>query len=124
MTEYDYARFAQQPAFDFAGHNLANAAQLNLSTGALLANKPTIRKLRPFGHDNQCELLAVFFAVENLVANIIEVPRDFRNQDDIAATGDAGVQRDPAGVATHYFQHKYAFMAGCCGVESIERVGS
>ena len=63
------------------------------------------------------------FAGEDLVADLLVGPRNFGDQDHVAAAGDPRVQRDPAGVTSHHFQHHHAFVAGGGGVKTIEGVG-
>ncbi len=58
----------------------------------------------------------------NGVGDLVEIERDFRNQNDIGAAGDSAVQRDPAGMASHHFHHHDAFVTGRRGVQAIERV--
>ena len=67
--------------------------------------------------------LPCVLALENLVADVLERPGNLGNQNHVAAAGDARVQRDPAGVAAHHFQHHDPLVAGGRGVQPIEGVG-
>ena len=65
----------------------------------------------------------MLLAVENLVADVLEGPGDFGNQNHVGAAGDARVQGDPAGVTAHDFEDQDPLVAGGRGVEAVERVG-
>ena len=67
--------------------------------------------------------LPCVLALENLVADAFEGPGNLGNQNHVAAAGDAGVQRDPAGVSAHHFQHEHPLVAGGRRVQAIEGVG-
>src|SRR4051794_15308103 len=54
--------------------------------------------------------------------DFVEIEWNFRNQDNIGSARDAAVQRDPAGVATHYFDHHDSPVTRRSGVDPIERV--
>ncbi len=49
--------------------------------------------------------------------------RNFGNQNHIRAAGHAGVNRNPAGVTAHDFEHHHAVVAFGGGVQAVERVG-
>ncbi len=48
---------------------------------------------------------------------------NFRQQDHVGAAGDAGLQRDPTGVAPHHFDDHDALVRFRGGVQAIDRVG-
>ena len=52
-----------------------------------------------------------------------DVERDLGNQDRVGAAGDAGVQRDPAGVAAHHFDDHDALVRFGRRVQPIDGVG-
>jgi len=58
-----------------------------------------------------------------LTADLIEVERPLGDQDHVGAAGNAGVQRDPAGVAAHHLDDEDAVMALRGGVQAIDRLG-
>ena len=51
------------------------------------------------------------------------VERELRDQDDVSPAGDPGVQRDPAGVTAHHFDHHDPVVRLGGGVQAIDRVG-
>ena len=48
---------------------------------------------------------------------------DFRNENDVRAAGDAGVEGDPSAVASHDFDHHDAVMRFGRGVNLVDGVG-
>src|SRR5690606_12545664 len=108
--------------FDLAGDNLPNAAELHLLPRGLGTDHSTLGQVSPLGNDDQRELLALALAMQDIVANVLEAPRNFGNQDDVATTRDARVQGDPAGVASHHFEHHDPLVARSGGVQAIEGV--
>ena len=56
-------------------------------------------------------------------ATMIQIERNLRNQNDVRAAGDAGVQRNPSGVAAHHFDHHDAMVRFGRGVQPIDGVG-
>ena len=65
----------------------------------------------------------LLLAGEDRLADVFERPGDLRNQNHVAAAGDARVEGDPAGVAAHHFQHHHPLVAGGGGVQAVEGVG-
>src|SRR5262249_52230039 len=115
MAEHDNASLAQQAPLDLGCDDRPDAAKLRLGPFASLANDAAFGKRSSLGDHNQSESLAMLFALENLVADVLEGPVDFRNQNHICAAGNSGVQSDPAGMTPHNFQHKDALVtrSGC-----------
>jgi len=64
---------------------------LGISSGELYASATTM----------MLEVLAAEFAGANGVTNSLKLKGDFGNEDDVGATGDSGVESDPASVAAH-----------------------
>jgi hypothetical protein len=86
---------------------------LGISSGELYA----------FGDDNDAEVLAAEFAGANGVTNSLDTEGDFGNEDDVGATGDSGVESDPASVAAHEFDEHDAVVAFGGGVETVDGLG-
>ncbi len=55
--------------------------------------------------------------------DLLQVVRDLRDQDDVGTAGHAGVQRDPAGVASHDLDDHDAAVRFGRGVQAIDRFG-
>ena len=101
---------------------MALPSRLPIGTGAAILFQLR-RSLHAFGdHDNR-EILADLFAFGNVAANVLDGERNFRNQNDVRAAGDAGFERDPAAVASHDLDHHHAMMRGGGGVNFVERIG-
>src|SRR6202050_5583665 len=81
------------------------------------------RKLHSFSHHYDGEMLASFLALSDIPADVLDGERDFRDQDDMSAAGNAGFESDPAAVAAHHFDHHHAMMRRRRGVNLVDGVG-
>ncbi len=79
--------------------------------------------LHAFGQGDDGELLAEDVALADVGADAFNGEGNFRNQDDVSAAGDSGVERDPAGVASHHFHDHDAVMRFGGGVDAVDGVG-
>src|SRR6185312_1605975 len=77
---------------------------------------------RTFSDHNNTPQIASRLTRFDHARDFVEIEWNFGNQNNIGAACDAAVQRDPAGVATHYFDHHDAPVTGRRGVHPIERV--
>ena len=73
-------------------------------------------------HDNR-EILANFFALRDVAANVLDGKKNFRNQNDVCATGNTCFKRDPAAISAHDFNHHHAMVGGRGGMDFIDGVG-
>src|SRR5512138_2316722 len=73
--------------------------------------------------DDERELFALAFALANLRAYAVVGERDFRDENDVRAAGDARVERNPTGITAHDLQDHHAIVALGRGVQPVERVG-
>src|SRR5207302_8803437 len=55
-------------------------------------------------------------------AHLVDVERPLGDEDDVGATGEAGVQRDPSGVSTHHFYDEHAVVGLGRGVQPVDRL--
>ena len=62
-------------------------------------------------------------ALADALGDLLEVERDLRDQDDVGAAGDAGVERNPAGVAAHHLDHHDAVVRLGGRVQPVDGVG-
>ena len=62
-------------------------------------------------------------ALDDGVADLLDVVGDLRDEDHVGAAGDAGFQRDPAGVAPHHLQDHDPVVALGGGVQLVQCVG-
>ena len=63
------------------------------------------------------------FAGGNIVADLLNGERNLGDKDDVRATGNAGLQRDPAGIASHDFDSHDPVMRFGGGVDFVDRIG-
>ena len=62
------------------------------------------------------------FALANRGRDLLGIVRNLRHQDHVGAAGDAGLQRDPPGVAAHHFDDHDALVRFRRRVQAIDRV--
>ena len=79
--------------------------------------------MHAFGHDDDREALAVSFAGRHIVADVLDRKRYFRNEDDVGAAGDSGLDRNPSRIAAHDLNSHDAVMGFGGGVNLVNRVG-
>ena len=78
------------------------ADQVSYRTDATILLE-TQGKFDPFRNHHDREALAIAFALAHEVADIFDGERNFWDQDDVSAPCDAGLEGDPASVASHDF---------------------
>ena len=104
-----------------AGANRAADQVANRAAAAVLFEAH--RKLDTFSYHHDGEALAVGLTLPNKLANVFDSEGNFRNEDDVSASGKAGFQSDPAGVAPHDFDHHDAVMGFGSGMDLVHRIG-
>ena len=62
-------------------------------------------RIGAFRDDDDAEARAPSIALQQALGHQGDVERDLGNENRVGAAGDAGVKRDPAGVAPHHFGH-------------------
>ena len=62
-------------------------------------------------------------ALPDRLGDGLDVVGDLGDQDDVGAAGDAGAERQPAGVVAHDLDHDDAVMAVRGAVQAVDRVG-
>ena len=80
-------------------------------------------RLGAFGDDDDAELRAERLALANRGRDLFGIVGNLRQQDHVGAAGDAGLQRDPAGVAAHHFDDHDALVRFRRRVQPIDRIG-
>src|SRR5271163_2766640 len=81
------------------------------------------RQLHALSHYHDGEVLAGFFALGDVTADVFDGERDLRDEDDVSAAGDSGLESDPAAVAAHHLNHHHTMVRLCGGVNLVESVG-
>ena len=77
-----------------------------------------------FGNDNEAEALAAKFTGTHRVTNGFEFEGEFGDQDDVRSPTNAGMKRDPSGVAAHDFDEHNAMMTFRGGVKTVDGLSS
>jgi len=81
-------------------------------------------QLDALGDHNDGKALAVAVAPFHVIADAPYGKGDLGDEDDVRASGNARVQRDPACIAAHDFDHHHAVMRFGGGVNLVDRVGA
>src|SRR5438477_369287 len=79
-----------------------------------------IGKLRAFRHNDKAVMATANFALSNGFADGLKRKGNFRDEDDVCSARDAGVQRNPACVASHDFNEHDAMVALRSSVEAVD----
>jgi len=74
-------------------------------------------------HNDDGEELAAFFALGNVAADGADGKRNFRDEDDVSAAGDARLERNPAAVTAHDLNHHHAMVRRRGSVNLVHGVG-
>src|SRR5579884_4412615 len=75
----------------------------------------------PLGDDHNRKATSLLVAGQDLLADQIGLERDLRDQDDMGSSRNPRVQRDPADIAPHHFDHDHPMMAFGGGMKLVER---
>ena len=125
MAEDDIARVFPGHVFELRGHLRADSAEpfhvpavRGLHERVAAANRP-----RALGDDDDAELGAECVALADGIGDAFEIERNLRNQDRVCPAGDAGVQGDPSGVASHHFDDDDALVGFGSRVQPVDRIG-
>ena len=81
------------------------------------------RQLDAFGDYHQAELPPRFLPPVNPSANIFNGEGNLGDQNHVSAPGNAGMKRDPSGIAAHHFDQHDAMMAFGGGVQAVNGIG-
>jgi len=112
----DAKLFAQHFAKDI-GDDVGDSTRTDRGNGLALGIHSG--ELDAFSDYDEAEVLAAEFASADGVANGFKTEGNFGNEDDVGATGDPGVESDPAGVTAHDFDEHDAMVAFGGGMETI-----
>src|SRR5207248_11641447 len=80
-------------------------------------------KLRAFRHNDKAVMATANFALSNGFADGLKRKGNFRDEDDVCSARGAGVQRNPACVASHDFNEHDAMVALRSSVEAVDGLG-
>ena len=79
--------------------------------------------LGAFGYHHNRVLMAAAITLANFGRHFVQVKADFRNQNRMGIAGNTGVQRNPAGITTHNFDHHDALVTLGRGVQAVKTFG-
>ncbi len=123
----DGARFdVRHLLLDFLGKTVGDAAEALFGAlgGALLfLHLGFLNGHRAFGDSDDGEGLAVLGALGERIAHLVQIVRDLRQEDDVCAACNAGIQRQPAGLVAHDLDDHDAAVAGGGGMNAVDDVG-
>src|SRR5690349_12029054 len=124
MSQHYCSCFKSGALFDFAGQQHANTAQTDVPKlirfAALDFDHLLSSKLCSFGDHYNAEIAASIMSPLDCVRYFIDIKRFLRNQNHIRAACYSAVDRDPAGVASHYFHHDHAIVCFSGGVDPVD----
>src|ERR1700674_497885 len=110
MAEHACTRFFSSAFGDLVRDHVADSAQSKFAAFDIAFNLLAIFWARALGNNHQGAEAAGRFASFYRIRDFVVIERDLRNQDDVRATGDTSVKRDPSGVAPHYFDNHHSFV--------------
>ena len=122
VAEHRAARLLAGPLLDLLGQQLADTAQPDVAerveplAADLASAVGRVRALRDH-HDRRVPGLE---PVLHVGADLLDAVRLLRDQDDVCAARQAGVQRDPAGAAPHHLDDQRAVVALGRGVQPVD----
>src|SRR5439155_5319294 len=122
MAENTAARFFSSAFCNLACDDFTDSAETKFAAFHVTLYLFAVFWSRAFSDHNNCSQIASRLARLDHAGHLVEIEWDFRNQNNVCSSGDAAVQRDPAGMATHYFDHHDSPVTGCRSMHPIERV--
>src|SRR5581483_8636327 len=105
---------------DFVRNNFSDSAEAKLAAFHIALYLLTVFWPRPFRNNNNTAEVTSRLTSLDHVRDLVEIERNFRNQNDIGAAGNASVQGNPSGVPAHYFHHHHPPVTCCRSVHAIE----
>ena len=126
MTRHNGARLNADHLLQLLGDAVGDAGKAGLlaERGALLLlHGGFLYAHRALSHGDDGEGLAVFGAAAHSVSHNVDVIRNFRQEDDVRAAGDAGIQRQPARLVAHELDDHAAAMARGGRMDAVDHLG-
>src|SRR5260370_9889285 len=122
MPQHATARLLSSALRNLARDNVADSSKSKFAVLGLAFYLLTIFGSSAFCYNNERAEITGSVTRFDRSRDSVVIERDFRNQNNIGASCDSAVQRDPASMAPHYFDNHHAFMADGGGVQSAARV--
>src|SRR6267378_2097906 len=105
MAENTAARFLSSAFWNLAGHDFTDSAETKFAAFHITLYLFAVFWSRAFSDHNNCSQIASRLARLDHAGDLVEIEWNFRNQNNIRSSSNAAVQRDPAGMAAHYFDY-------------------
>ena len=125
MSEHHRARFLAGELFEGRRHQVAGTAEaFSLAeTSGLNHRYASVSRLRALRDHDDAEVRTPGVARRDPFGHPLDVVRELGQEDHIGAPADAGVQRDPASVASHHLDDHDSPVRLGRRVQAIDRVG-
>src|SRR4029453_18375275 len=103
VAEHHGSSFFPRPLFQFTGDLCADTTKAGFAIRWLIALGDVRRTVgaSALGRDHAREMAALCLATRDLPTDALVRERNLGNQDDVRATRQSGVDRDPAGIPAH-----------------------
>src|SRR6476469_1135331 len=125
VPEHDRTRLLAGARRDLLGEPLADAAETDMAERVLLAGQQLLLAAlgqRALGDHDDRRVLTLEPPLDP-VDDLVDVEVPLRHQDHVRAAGEAGVQRDPAGVAAHDLDDQGAVVRLGGGAQPVDGLG-
>src|SRR6267143_4538321 len=122
MAKNAAARFLSSAFCNLACDDFTDSAETKFAAFHVTLYLFTVFWSRAFSDHNNCSQVTSHFARLHHAGDLVEIEWNFRNQNNIRSSSNAAVQRDPAGMAAHYFDHHDSPVARGRCMHPIERV--
>src|SRR6266516_8142974 len=122
MAENAAARFFSSAFCNLARHDFPDSAETKFAAFHVALYLFAVFWSRAFSDHNNCSQIASRLARLDHAGDLVEIEWDFRNQNNIRSSSNAAVQRNPAGMAAHYFDHHDSPVTGRRCMNPIECV--
>ena len=127
VAEVNGAGFVASAFLDLLGEDLADAGEADVAKGVELGADGGLPglfwQLCTFGDDDEGEALAALPACAQETDDVVDVDREFGDEGNVSAAGDADGDGDPAGVTAHDFHDLHARVCFGSGMEAVDGFG-
>src|SRR5947207_12444642 len=122
MAEHTAARLFSGAPGNFARHDFANSAQPKLACLHVALHLFAMFRSRAFRDYHYRSQTTSSLPRLDHAGDLVVIERNFGNQNDVRATGYTAMQRDPARVPSHHFDHHHSAVTGGSSVQPVERI--
>src|SRR5512138_3447679 len=75
-----------------------------------------------FRSDDYRKILAGLITTQDLCTHLVDVVRNFRDENHIGRCGNTSVKRNEPGMTAHYLHHDHSVMTLCCRMQLVDRL--